>query len=123
MSLHRTVVMPCTSVAERAAGKREKPRKAWPSVVVAARPTVGVQTFGYRSVSRHGASDSLSGLRKRLSSRSMSWISYAFDNCAMIRQRNGEKNDGMAASSTRQRRPGAGTDGGVTRGQDSKLGS
>src|SRR5262249_27084344 len=45
-SLQRTVAIPCASIAVRAAGKREKPRKAWPSVVVAALVTAGVQTFG-----------------------------------------------------------------------------
>ena len=49
----------------------------------------------------------------------MSWISYAFDICAMIRQLNGEVNDGIATISTRHRLPGGGADGGAARGHES----
>jgi len=85
--------------------------------------TAGVHTFGYRSVIRHGASDIDAGSVSALSSRSMSWISYAFDSCAMMRQRNGDVNDGIAAISTRHRLPGAGGDGGDRRGHESITGA
>src|SRR4051794_5014153 len=111
MSVQRTVVAPVASGAVRAAGRRENPRNTRPRSVVAACSTGGVHTFGYRSVSRHGASDPLSGSRKRRSSRSMSWISYAFDICAMIRHENGDVNDGIATMPTRHRLPGGGLDG------------
>ncbi len=49
----------------------------------------------------------------------MSRSSYAFDTCAMIRQRNGEANVGIAAISTRQRLPSGADDDGCDRGHAS----
>src|SRR5581483_1507162 len=112
MSVNLTVTAPCASTAARAAGKRENPRNTRPSRVAAARSTCGVHTFGYRIDSRQNTSASFAGARRRASSRSTSRISYAFDICATIRQLNGDRNDGIAATSTTQRLPAGGGEGG-----------
>src|SRR5258706_8079152 len=106
MSTHRAVVIPVAgSKNDRAAGKREKPRKVCARGATAAARTAGVHWFGYRTVTRQGASPACGGRRVRPSRTSTSCISYAFESCAMRRHLNGEKNDGMAAISTRHHLP------------------
>src|SRR5436190_7975793 len=104
-SLSRTVAAPVPSTTDRAAGNREKPRNTCADGVAAARTTASVQTFGYRTARRQKASDSDARSLKRASSRFTSWISYAFENRAITRHENGEKKAGIAAISTRHRRP------------------
>src|SRR5262249_51837249 len=87
----------------RAAGRRENPRNVRPSEVDAAANTDGVHTLGNRNVVRHVPSEYAADRPRRLSRRSMSRISYAFDSCVITRHLNGEKNVGTATISTRQR--------------------